>query len=502
MADKVEIPPELGDILARGLDIVVWSEEVLGVLLNPAQKRWLRYAASITEGWRWRYHKVIHVAANQIGKTLGLAILITWALFYKIGLDPDDTTAWAKRPYRWFHLGPTQQQAYLCLAEMRQLIGGSHKAQGDRCKLPAVFFSEERLANYEGIVCDISGAQCQFRTTDDKAQALQGVVANGISLDEAAFEDHLKIVLAETLEMRLISTGGPLLMVSTPNGMNDYFDEVETVQKGGRQIEERVWVKGRSVVTWSVISDNVGFGITQTAVDEMEAGLPESTKEQQLRGAFLSPSEAFFVPTDAVLASFKAKLPTSQDPQPGHRYVIFWDLAVGNDPVAAIVLDVTQKPWIGVLFRYYPKPPGVFEMVAEMRRLHMDYNGAKDVRRVLPDSVAITGYDATGMGGVMTRQMLYGLTPSKGLNFGGPGAKLDFLTNARAALTKRPSDLILPDSWVRVRQEVVNYRLKDDKLQQDACMALVGAIEIAARHASVTRSIAVNHHARISPTWR
>ncbi len=494
----------IADLLQRGRDILVFAE-LLGIRFNPGQIRWLRYAASTIDGWKWNWQQTIHVAANQIGKTLAVAVLILWACFYKIGVDPSNPEGWQSRPYLWFHLAPTQQQAYHALNDARMLIKGSHPAQGDRCKLSFVenkLVSETKVATYYDGLEFWNGAICQFRTTDDKASALQGYRASGISVDEAAFEDHLRVVVNETLMMRLISTGGPLHMVSTPNGMNDYFDFVEDIRKYNDSPEERVWVdrNGKSAVAWSVITDNVGFGITQVQVDHMEANLDPATKEQQLRGAFLEPAEAFFVPGDKILAAFRRGIPEEEQPLPGHRYAIFWDVSVASDPTVAVVVDITKPEWRGVYFKHYPRPMGITQLLNAMMMLHINYNSAEDPRRMLPRSRATTGYDATAMGGVMFKQMLRNLTPSRPVNFGGPSEKLKMLTSARAVLTK--GDLVLPDTWTRMRQEVLSYRLKDDKLRQDCVMALVGAVNVANSGMGIGVSRPMNVSARITPTRR
>ena len=118
---------------------------------------------------------------------------------------------------------------------------------------------------------------------------------------------------------------------------------------------------------------------------------------------------------------------------------------------------------------------GVIELVNAMHMLHANYNGAFDAMG--NKSYAITGFDGTSMGGQIIRQMVRGIYPNRSFNFGGPEKKLKALVETRAALNK--GDLLLPDAWQRVREEVSSYRLKDDKLKQDCVMALTGATAIA-----------------------
>ncbi len=501
------------DLFARGRDITVFAEEILGLRLNAAQKRWYRYAAAVNEDGSWAYKRTIHVAANQIGKTLGAAVLILWACLYKIGVPMDQN--WATAPYIWFHIAPTQQQAYLALHEARELIAGSHKAQKGRSILPqGLFVREARIANYDGLEFGPPGivtAMCQFRTTEDKAAGLQGYKAAGITYDEAAFEDHLANILNTTLMMRVAAAEGPIHLVSTPNGMNDYFDLVDAVQRLKNEPEDMAWIdpENRHAVVLSVITDNVGFGLTEQMVAELELTVDQATKEQQLRGAFLEPAEAFFVPSARVLEMFTSSLPIEQEPKPGRKYVIFWDPSISSDPTAVIVLDITTKPWKGVYFRHWPKPMGITELVNAMTGLHHLYNSASDERGLLPKSKAITGFDGTSMGGQIIAKLMASLRPHRSVNFGGPDKKLKVLAQARAAMTKIDPgtgfhEMYLPDQWTRVRQEVMSYRLKDEKIVNDCVMALSGAVLLAATGFTGDAPMTVNIHARRSqmPLYR
>jgi len=479
------------ELFRRGRDIIVFARDVLGLQLNRAQIRWFRYIQPDAPGWQWRYKRVIHVAANQIGKTLGVAILILWACIYKIGVDPSSPD-WFSRPYLWIHLAPKQQQAYHALNDCRMLIKGSHPAQqksGLKFRLPTGLVAEAKVPiGYDGLEF-FNGAMAQFRTSDEKASAIQGYRADGISFDEAAFETWLITIVNTVLMMRLIASEGPLFLVSTPDGMNDYYELVQEIREKHDQPEPLVWVDSERgwVVCWSVISDNVGFGVTQSYVDEMEEGLDETTREQQLRGAFLEPAEAFFIPQERIIASMgignlpqallAQKLPAEQTPKPGRKYVAFWDPSVTKDPTAVVVLDITTKVWFGVYFRHYPKPMDTTELLNQITMLHHHYNGAEDNTKMIGNSVCITGYDATSLGGRMWADMLRRLRPNRGFNFGGPDKKLKALLDLRVKLAR--GEVLIPTAWMQLRHEIMSYRLKDDKLKQDSVMALTGAVAVA-----------------------
>lgn len=503
--------------LQDGRDPEIFATRVLGVDLNPSQRRWFSLIKPGEAGWEWRYKAVLHVAANQIGKTLGLAILILWAAFYKIGIDTSDPDRWLRAPYLWMHLAPQQQQAYLTLKDIVLLLDGTHLAQRRQSLLPKGLVQQVKIEQYYDGLSFYNGAIVQFRTTEDKAKALQGRRANGISYDEAAFEDHLTSVINETLLMRLISTGGPLWLVSTPNGINDWFEVVTSVQEEAlpRQLPEEddplyggsaipgellpIWETPDGwALVWSTVADNVGFGIPEAEAERMERDLDPATKEQQLRGAFLEPADAFFVPASIIDKAFR-DLPDEVPPQYGHKYVIAWDPSATTDPTVAIVIDVTTKPWRGVYFRHYAKPLGDTKLIVEIFKLHAYYNGGSLApTRHQPKPRAITAFDATSMGGAMIAQSLLQLTPKRPINLAGPNAKRVGLTNLRHALST--GDLILPKSWTRVRREVLTYKLPDDKIRQDCVMTLLNNVEVASKGWTGDATKTFAPHGRIGAT--
>lgn len=496
-------------------DPELFAKKVLGLPLNHSQRRWFRLVRPGDNGWEWRLKVLAHVAANQIGKTLGLAVLILWACWYKIGVDTSDPKGWSAAPYVWFHLAPTQPQAYLPLQDMRLLIAGSHPAQTGKSFIPPAMIKEINIEQYYDGLEFWNGAIVQFRTTDNKAKALQGRRAAGISYDEAAFEDHLKSVINETIFMRLIASGGPLWLVSTPNGINDFFEVVQSIVDNAEPrhlVEEGdellggsckvgepppVWTTDdRWALVWSTVEDNVGFGISEEEWKRMERDLDPATKEQQLRGAFLEPAEAYFVPTAQIAKAFR-RLPDYEEPIPGHLYVISWDPSATTDPTVAIVLDVTRKPWKGVAFKYWLKPQGETQLLMEIYSLHALYNGGG--MRLRPGQrrpSAMTVIDGTSMGGALLAQAISSLSPRRIFNLAGPSTKRVALTNLRAALNG--GDLILPESWTIARRELLTYKLPDEKIRQDTVMALLGAADTAAKGFSGSTSAPFSPHGRIT----
>lgn len=480
---------------AAGRDPAIFAEKVLGLRLNPAQKRWVATACRTKNGHEWVFRRSIHVAANQIGKTLGLAITVMWAANYKIGLDNNDWDAWLNTQYNWFHLAPTYVQSMLLFNDIKMLAEGKHPAQMDRDTgmfrkilwQPGLAVDRKIDGTYYAIEF-WNGSRVHFRTSDNKAKSLQGVRAHGVSFDEAAFEDHLLAVIDQAVKLRLISTGGPLWMVSTPNGLNDFYQVTQEVLNNSLETGERQWesTERRLSLVWSHMSDNIGYGFSQDDADFMELDVDPATKEQQLRGAFLEPQDAFFVPVSDIEKAFRP-MPDEMEPANNKQYVIFWDVSIASDPTVCVILDVSSEPFKGVYYRRWEKPMPFRELITEMTRLHYYYSTPQRYKPGRAPKV-ITGFDASSMGGVAVRQELSGITPVRAVSMSGSSRmKTEMLINLRTMLATRT--LILPDKWTQMKREILSYRRDDDKLQQDSVMALVGAAKIAqAGHTGVRRA--------------
>lgn len=489
-------------VFTAGRDPVVFAEKILGLRLNPAQQRWFRTACLTKDGWKWVYRRSIHVAANQIGKTLGLAASVLWAANYKIGLENNDWDSWLNTQYNWFHLAPTYVQSMLLFNDIKALAEGKHPAQMDKDTglfrkilwQPGLAVDRKIDGTYYAVEL-WNGSRIHFRTSDNKAKSLQGVRAHGISFDEAAFEDHLLAVIDQAVKLRLISTGGPLWMVSTPNGLNDFYQVVQEILNNSLVTGERQWESDtrRLSLVWSHMSDNIGYGFSQEDADFMELDVDPATKEQQLRGAFLEPADAFFVPVSDIEKAF-VPIPDEVAPMNGHAYVIFWDVSIASDPTVCVILDVTTQPFKGVYYRRWEKPMPFRELISEMARVHWYFNTPIQYQPGARPT-ATTGFDASSMGGVAVRQELAHISPLRPMSMSGSSRmKTEMLINLRTMLGTR--NLLIPDKWTQAKREVLSYRRDDDKLQQDSVMALVGAAKLAQSGFAGRRSMPFDPGAR------
>ena len=233
---------------------------------------------------------------------------------------------------------------------------------------------------------------------------------------------------------------------------------------------------GQAVVL-ATVADNVGYGLLAAEIERQERELDPTTKEQQLRGAFLEPSEAFFVPQADILKAFRP-IPEFVAPQAGHIYVTFWDPSIASDPMAGYVLDVTKKPWRIVQEIYERKPSGFASLISQMYGIHAQRASAFD--QIRGKSANLTGYDETGMGGKIIAEQLAGITPRRGLDFAGMGRiKMDVLVNLRAAMLR--GDILIPEALVGLKRELLSYRLADQRILNDRVIALAGACWLASK---------------------
>ena len=473
-------------LMVEGRDLLKFFE-LLGIIPNGAHRRWAKVVGA-TEMDEWLFRSTIHQAANQVGKTLGLAVADLWASHNKIGVPHDNEELLLRMPYLWLHLGPTLGTSRKMLyTDLIPVLEGNHPAQFDKetkkfrpCLFPREFWQETNFEKeYPGITL-WNGSEIHFRTTDDEAKGVSQMVANGISVDEAALEVKLKSTTAKTLRMRVAANNGPIWFVGTPDGPNDFAEMIWSVEDNGEEVEDRVFIDGerREALIRSDIYDNVGYGITAEEAEYQERTQDPATREAKLRGAILFPAEAFFTPPTAILQAWVPNLRARERPTAGHRYAIFWDVSVASDPTVLIVLDITRKPWRAVRFRRWERPMGTDSLLQAMEAEHRFWSSGSANEAVRP--WAITGFDATAMGGAMFNDLLRSIRPRLPVNFGGPKAKTQMLTNLRTMMARR--ELVWPSDWLVLKKEIMGYRLDDKHIRQDAVMAAAGAVETA-RHA-------------------
>ena len=479
--------------LARGRDDpVFWAERFLGIKVHRGQRRWLRAAAMREiDGHTPAFLTTVVSAGNRAGKTLCLAIIIAHHCFYKLGLKPpakgdkSDSQRWASLPYHWYHVAPQQSIAEHVYNALVAIFEGRHPAQYDSqtgeargCPLSEllpgfVLFDKKYRGEYLWIRFHpiVGGAEIHFRSTDEKAKAMLGLDANGISIDEGAFELYLDTVRHEVLHLRRLSTGGPLHAISTPsegvNAFADWWDEGDptNVARDPKTISLRLSTR-----------DNIGYGITQENFDDLVGTMPEYLVPQNIDGYFIEAKEAYFhAPT--VEAMFSADMEPETPPQKGHRYSHGVDPGISSDATGGILIDYTARPWLGVRIRKRGGRQSLPAVVNMVRESHLLYSQ--------DGAFCTTIIDSTAMGGKLFRQEFSIIRPLREFDFGGSkGKKLELLSDLKAAIDRGSIRLPRTGVWAELRRQILGYKLEDKKLETDLLMAFALAVRHATRNPS------------------
>ncbi len=468
--------------LARGRgDIEFFARRWLGIEGNPGQVAWWKACSERDDtGYRPRYITTVVSAGNRAGKTLAMAVVCLHHALYKLGLanptqgDPDSHRRWADSPYEWYHVGIQQETAELVFREIENILSGAHPAQKGRgCaiiqELGKVIDTQKKYrGEYAWVKFNpvLGGASIHFRTTQDRAKALLGKDMNGISFDEAAFEPHLLMIYQEVLNLRRLSTGGPLHFIGTPSeGINDY---AELWEKGNPENP----AKDEKFISFRLSTrDNIGYGLTQNNFDDVVRQQAEYLIPQNIDGYFIEARDAFFW-SQSILACYKT-LDDDVKPEKNHRYIQGVDPGISHDATWAITLDISNRSKIrGVRIRKRGGKQSISAVVNMVREGHLLYSQ--------DGAFCTTIVDSTGLGGRLFQQEFSMIRPLRGFDFGGTKAKkVELLNDLKAVIDKGQLELPMGGPWDELKRQLLIYKLDDKKLEQDAVMALA----IAVRHA-------------------
>lgn len=477
---------------ARGRwDTAFWSKRFLNVTLHPGQVKFAQAVEDRSDNeWRAKYLTIMLSAGNRAGKTLALAVILLHAAFYKLGTkppeqaNPKDLKRWLTSQYMAFHLGIVQEVADLVFFEIVRLLDGTHVAQNPRgCPLvdetgPAVVKTDTKYqGSYRWVRLSpmFGGAEIHFRTTSEQALSTLGREMNLISFDEAAFDTHLDFVVSQVLHMRRLGTGGQLLLVSTPTDGLTAFADLWAQGDPGNPLR----VPDRLSLRMST-RDNVGFGLDKKVFERLVADLPEYLIPQNVDGYFIEGQDNFFN-SQSVDACFDDDLPELSPAEPGGYYVQGVDPALTNDSTWSIVLKVdADGKMVGVRgsrIRGRQHTESVLALVIDAHR-------AYTTGRKKPSTCA-TAIDATALGGKTFLDLLQQtITPVRNVEFGGTRVKkLKLLGDLKVAMDQGDVKFPRTGLWLQLRRQLLGYKIRDRKIEQDAVMALACAISEAKRAA-------------------
>lgn len=412
-----------------------------------------------------------------------MAVLCFHHAFYKLGVQsatgtPESARRWADAPYDWYHIGIQQETAELVFRELSVMLEGVHPAQkGNGCPLTkeigkVATYDKKFRGEYPWIKVHPSfgGGNIHFRTTQDKAKALLGKDMNGISFDEAAFEPYLDLIYQEVLNLRRLSTGGPLHFIGTPTEGHNFYADLWDRGNSANPNRDPQFMSFRLSTR-----DNVGYGLSGDTFEAILRQQDDYLIPQNIDGYFIEARESFFSST-AVDKCFRDDLPDDGAPQAGHRYVQGVDPGISADSTWSVTIDYSDRNRMrGVRARRRTGKqtiPGIVNMVRES---HLLYNDGR--------SFCTTVVDSTGMGGRLFQQEFSVVRPIRGFDFGGTKAKKVVLLNdLKAVIDKGQIAFPREGNWMQLRKQLLGYKIDDRKLETDAVMALAVAVRHATRN--------------------
>lgn len=168
-----------------------------------------------------------------------------------------------------------------------------------------------------------SGGITQFNSTD-QADNLRGEGVSFMIVDEAAMIPEE--AWTEALRPTLSDKQGRAIIVSTPKGMNWFHS---------------LWVRGQDpdypdYESWQFPTSSNPF-IPPGEVDEVKSTLPYDVFRQEYLAEFLEDGAGVF---RGIRNCVKGEL---EEPQPGHEYVLAWDVAKHTDFSVMIVMDTKRR---------------------------------------------------------------------------------------------------------------------------------------------------------------
>jgi hypothetical protein len=455
--------------------------------------------------WRAFYLWLLVSAGNRAGKTLGLAVIILHSCVYRMGLQPPEIQTpkalkhWATMPYHWWHFAVEQAPAEQVFNEIALLLGGRHAAQKEGC--PWAEFLGNGDANkgaqaiatltdtgqgwewctgpkerseyaWIKIASEFGGAQIHFRSTKAKALSAIGQNMHGLSFDEAGLESNLTYLLEEVMHARRIGTGGQFIIISTPSvATSTDFQDLWT--KGDPEDPFR---EARRFSMRMSSRDNIGYGLDEESFYALIEGMPKDWIAQNIDGEFIQAIMAWFRKR-SIDAIFREDLPGEEAPSAGMIYLHALDPGL-KDKCWSIVFRVTRdRRAIGVSIERMDgkqSTRGIVNLgVSQHRKYAMWRRDDPQTGSPVQDAYCETGVDTTALGGHMFRELIEEHIPIRSVEFGGvTQVKRKLLSDLRTAIDEGRIIMPTEGDWREARQQLLNYKLLDRKIEQDLVMGL------------------------------
>lgn len=490
---------EMVELNQRGRDdIAVFAEEMLGMPLNPFQRKFLKYTTTPRSKWGellgtviediggFIFGRNIAFPSNQVGKTVMIAIKHLWFNYYKIGLDIGDDLI-DKAAYQTLNISPHSRQVKQCYQYVKEIleerfiinfpdgkkkVNKLHPIMRDFLVGENTTLGEMRFRN-KSVFYTVSTGQ-------DQASSLAGAQFGYISYDECAQSLHLENELGAKIMSRLIRYGVGLDLISTPEVDSASHQFYNHICKLGLLGKEGWWALN------AVLDDNIY--IPQDQRERAKADLLATDKKkyrQVVFGEFITGGKRFF---DVKEIENLWRQKSKQACVAGRNYLLVadWGMSDTGDESVFFVFDYTSW-FIGgiiVIANYETiKGGSPYMQFALLRSLYDAYTWTEEDGVTVHKPTFVM--DAQALGGVVIKKLLSPLNP-KGFSIEKEEALLllkkemsagrDYYESEvdGAIIEKNPNFGSVQSFYIeKLNDQLGVYHLEDKKLTQDFVMALM-----------------------------
>lgn len=499
------------------MDVVYFSEEILGVPLNDYQRKWLSRTTTPRSEWAEKFEDKIEdikgflfgsnisSIGNQSGKTVGIAIKHIWFNKYKIGMELDGALINAAH-YATLNISPHSRQTKACYQHVKDILSGQFIIDEEGKKRLNVLsplirdFIVGDNVNLGEIRFSNKSVMYSVPTGQDQASSLAGAQFGYISYDECSQSLHLKEELGAKILSRLIKYGSCLDLIATPevdSPSHQYY--LHIVRMGMKGIE------GWWSLTGMGMDDNKFISKEQR--DRAKATLLATDKKryrQVVLGEFITSGKRFF---DSNEIENLWKLPGKKDCARGGKYLLVadWGFSDSGDESVFMVLDFTNfhlNGKINIANHESMKGGSPQMQFSLLRTLYDQYTWYDEDGVTAHYPIFLT--DAQGLGGVVIKKLLVLLKPR---SFEIEKDEALFITKSAMAkgrdytesdvdgaiLEKNPDYGIVRSYYIdELNEQLGSYHIEDKKLTTDYTMTLMMGVSYIVKKFSIAPLKKVN----------
>jgi len=459
-------------------DPVFFAQKILGLPLHPGQQVWFKES-----------HRKINILrpGNRWGKTMSEAIKHIWECMTKPKLAGKvlSEREWLDQPYETLNFGPGYEQAREVPRLIKDIVEGKimfpnhmHQEWGrtNRSQLKGWAIMEDRVdAQMLPSLMFITGAKLLIRSYSEMGAAFKAKSIAFISGDECADIAELWTFTNITLLPRLVSLGGVLDFVGTPQPEgHDYLRIIEMAQDDMKNEGNNFYTQ-KGTMYDNTFLDPVEIKKTEEIADPM-------LRKQIIEGEYVESGDKYFG-FERISNAVDENMHWLERGVAGRDYFTSADFAGGKsvwaDYTVILVIDYTEEPYRLVHF---------FRVQGNKMPIPMQYLKVEEIKEKFPGKLII---DGSALGGKNASAFLRHLKPIS-IDIGGR-AKSEMLTSLKAAFdggqsTKRRRKLTYHGNeaidenhnWGLLRMpsedvvisELQNYRLDDKKIRNDIVVTL------------------------------